>query len=61
VAVEVIKDNEEVMIISAEGIIIRLKAEDISNIGRSTQGVTLMRLDPGDSVVAVAKVDNTDE
>ncbi len=60
VAVEVIKNNEEVMIISAEGIIIRLKAEDISNIGRSTQGVTLMRLDPGDNVVAVAKVD-TDE
>ena len=38
VAVEVIKDNEEVMIISAEGIIIRLKAEDISNIGRFYPG-----------------------
>lgn len=60
VAVEVIRNDEEIMIISAEGIIIRLKAEDISIIGRSTQGVTLMRLDPGDNVVAVAKVD-TDE
>jgi DNA gyrase subunit A len=57
VAVEVVGNEEEIMIISAEGIIIRFKAEDISIIGRSTQGVTLMRLDPGDSVVAVAKVD----
>lgn len=59
-AVETVRNEEEIMIISAEGIIIRLAAEDISIIGRSTQGVTLMRLDPGDTVVAVAKVD-TDE
>ncbi|MDD4237724.1 MAG: DNA gyrase subunit A [Desulfotomaculaceae bacterium] len=56
VAVKVVKDEEEIMMISAEGIIIRLKAGDISTIGRSTMGVTLMRLDAGDSVVAVAKV-----
>lgn len=56
VAVQVVKDEEEIMMISAEGIIIRLKAGDISTMGRSTQGVTLMRLDRGDSVVAVAKV-----
>jgi len=56
VAVQVVKDEEEIMMISAEGIIIRLKAADISTIGRSTQGVTLMRLDQGDSVVAVAMV-----
>lgn len=56
VAVLGVRDEEEIMIISAEGIIIRLKAGDISTIGRSTQGVTLMRMDQGDSVVAVAKV-----
>lgn len=56
VAVKVVKDEEEIMMISAEGIIIRLKAGDISTFGRSTMGVTLMRLDEGDSVVAVAKV-----
>ncbi|OPY58852.1 MAG: DNA gyrase subunit A [Pelotomaculum sp. PtaU1.Bin035] len=56
VAVQVVRDEEEIMMISAEGIIIRLKAGDISTMGRSTQGVTLMRLDQGDSVVAVAKV-----
>ncbi|OPX89596.1 DNA gyrase subunit A [Pelotomaculum sp. PtaB.Bin117] len=56
VAVQAVKDEEEIMMISAEGIIIRLSVAGISAIGRSTQGVTLMRLDPGDSVVAVAKV-----
>ncbi|MCL6636037.1 MAG: DNA gyrase subunit A, partial [Peptococcaceae bacterium] len=56
VAIQVVRDDEEVMMISAEGIIIRLKAVDIPAMGRSTQGVTLMRLDRGDAVVAVAKV-----
>lgn len=59
--VKVVKDGEELMIITAEGIIIRLAAEDISSMGRTTQGVTLMRLDPKDSVVAVAKVVTRDE
>lgn len=56
VAVQEVKGGEEIMMISAEGIIIRISVGDISAMGRSTQGVTLMRLDPGDSVVAVAKV-----
>jgi DNA gyrase subunit A len=56
VAVKVVRDEEEIMMISAEGIIIRLKSGDISTFGRSTMGVTLMRMDEGDSVVAVAKV-----
>jgi DNA gyrase subunit A len=55
VAVKVVKE-EEIMIISVEGIIIRLKAGDISAMGRATIGVTLMRLDAGDAVVDVAKV-----
>ncbi|MFZ5639456.1 MAG: DNA gyrase subunit A [Bacillota bacterium] len=59
--VKVVKDGEELMIITAEGIIIRLAAEDISSMGRTTQGVTLMRLDSKDSVVAVAKVVTRDE
>lgn len=56
VAVQVVKGDEEIMMISAYGIIIRLKAGDISAMGRATQGVTLMRLDRGDTVVAVAMV-----
>ncbi len=60
VAVQVVKGDDEIMMVSAEGIAIRYKAVDVSKIGRATQGVTLMRLDLNDTVVAVAKV-HTDE
>lgn len=56
VAVQVVKNDEEIMMVSAEGIAIRFSAEYISKIGRATQGVTLMKLDQGDTVVAVARV-----
>lgn len=56
VALKVVNEDEEVMMITAEGIIIRIMSGDISKMGRTTQGVTLMRLDKKDSVVALAKV-----
>ncbi|MDY0236034.1 MAG: DNA gyrase subunit A [Gudongella sp.] len=54
VSAKVISDQDEVMIISLNGTIIRLGIKDISIMGRSTQGVTLMRM-KDDKVVAVAK------
>jgi DNA gyrase subunit A len=56
VSIQMVKSEEEIMMISAEGIIIRFNVAGISSLGRATQGVTLMRLDEGDIVVAVAKV-----
>lgn len=56
VAASVVRDGEEVMLISAEGIMIRMKVDDISRQGRTTQGVRLMRLDESDTVVALAHV-----
>lgn len=61
VTMQVVKEGEEVMMISAEGVIIRLQTEHIPSMGRTTQGVTLMRLNQGDSVVAVAKVVGEEE
>ncbi|MBO8141797.1 MAG: DNA gyrase subunit A [Firmicutes bacterium] len=55
-AVHTVRSGEEVMLISAEGIMIRMRADDISHQGRATQGVRLMRLDEGDYVVAVAPI-----
>ncbi len=49
-----VKDGEEIMLISSEGIIIRLTVQEISTIGRTTQGVRVMRLDDKDKLVAVA-------
>lgn len=61
VGAKVVKDNCEVMLISAEGIIIRMDINGISIMGRSTQGVTLMKLDKDDSVVALAKIVSEEE
>jgi DNA gyrase subunit A len=61
VTMQVVKEGEEVMMISAEGVIIRLQTEHIPSMGRTTQGVTLMRLNQGDAVVAVAKVVGEEE
>lgn len=56
VGVKAITDEDELMIISNKGKIIRLKAADIPIQGRSTQGVRLISLDEGERVVAVAKL-----
>lgn len=56
----VIKPHEEIMMISAEGVMIRLRAGDMPSIGRVTQGVTMMKLGPGDYVVAVARLAGED-
>ncbi len=55
-AIASVTDEEDIMVISRNGSIIRVAASGVSLIGRNTQGVRLMRLDPGDSVVSVANV-----
>jgi DNA gyrase subunit A len=51
-----VTDQDQLMIITEQGKIIRLRAADISVIGRNTQGVKLIDLAEGERVVAVAKV-----
>ncbi|WP_082788907.1 DNA gyrase subunit A [Desulfolucanica intricata] len=61
VSLSVVRPDEEIMVLSADGIIIRLKVNEISTMGRATQGVTLMKVSPGDKVVAIAKVDGEED
>ena len=56
VSVKSVTDEDEVLLISATGIIIRTSTKGISVIGRNTQGVRLMRLGPEDKIVGTAKV-----
>ena len=56
VGVKSITDEDELMIISNKGKIIRLRAADIPVQGRSTQGVRLITIEEGERVVAVAKL-----
>ena len=60
-AVKSVDNTNELMLISKKGIIIRTSAQDISTIGRNTQGVRLMRLNTDDAVVAAAKIVTPEE
>lgn len=61
VGVMVVQEGDEIMMITLEGIMIRVSVEEISIMGRNTQGVKTMRIMDEDSVVAIAKVINHDE
>ena len=56
IAAKVVRDNHELVLISADGTIIRIPVSGISCMGRSTQGVRVMNLRKGDRVSAVARV-----
>jgi DNA gyrase subunit A len=59
VGVRVVQDlEEELMVISTQGIVIRTRLADIRISGRQTQGVIIMRLDEGDTVASIAGVGN---
>lgn len=55
-AMKIINEKHEMMIVSEEGVVIRVKAGDISELSRATQGVKVMNVDDSDRVVAVARV-----
>jgi DNA gyrase subunit A len=61
VALMEVQPDDELMLITRHGVIIRMPVEGIRVIGRNTQGVKVMNLDQGDSVVDVARVVNEDE
>jgi DNA gyrase subunit A len=56
VGMKVVKENDEIMLINTSGIIIRINVNEISELGRSTQGVKVMRVDESDSIVSIAKI-----
>jgi len=56
VDVKAIKESDELMITTSNGIIIRVPVSDIRVQGRNTQGVRIMNVKPGDKVMAVARV-----
>jgi DNA gyrase subunit A len=56
VDMKVVRPSDDLMLITAAGVLIRLEVDGIPEKGRDTQGVTLMRLEEGDSVMALARV-----
>ncbi|MBS4959496.1 MAG: DNA gyrase subunit A [Clostridiales bacterium] len=60
IASMLISENEELMLITSEGVIIRLRSSDISSFGRVSQGVKLINVDENVSVVGAAKISEED-
>ena len=56
VALRSVSDDDELMIITANGIMLRTGLEKVREIGRATQGIRLIRVDQSDKVVAVARI-----
>jgi DNA gyrase subunit A len=56
VACRVVGPQHELMIVSESGVMIRVKATDISKLGRATQGVRVMNLGEGDRVASMARM-----
>ena len=59
--VKLVYESDEIMLISSDGTIIRMKVADISILGRATQGVTLMRTSEGNIVVSIARIEEKDD
>ncbi len=56
VGVKGVNDDHEIMMITTEGVIIQIRAEDVSKLGRITSGVKMINLDKGVTVAKIAKV-----
>ena len=61
VAAHAVREDESLMLITAQGKMIRMNIADISVIGRATQGVRLINLDKDDRLVSATRVDHADE
>ncbi len=56
-----VTDNDEAMLITDKGTLVRIRVDDLSIIGRNTQGVTLIRVNSGERVVGLQRIEEIDE
>jgi len=61
VGIRHVHEDDQILLVSETGMLIRMNVEEISRIGRVTQGVRLFRIDEDDRVVAVAKLVEKEE
>ncbi len=52
----VVNEDDEILLINSDGIIIRIKASEVSQLGRATQGVKIMKVADDANIIALAKV-----
>jgi DNA gyrase subunit A len=61
VGIAYVHDDDQLMLISQQGMILRMRAGDVRAIGRATQGVRLIEMEEGDAVVSLAKLAEKEE
>jgi DNA gyrase subunit A len=61
VAAKLVSDEDEIMLITTAGVLIRTRVKEIRDMGRATQGVTLINLDGGSKLSGLEKIVETDE
>lgn len=61
VAAALVRSNDEVMLISTGGVLIRTEVSSIREMGRSTQGVTLINLGEGEKLAGLERVVETED
>jgi DNA gyrase subunit A len=61
VAAQLVKPDDEIMLITTGGVLIRTRVSEIRKMGRATQGVTLINLDQGEKLAGLERVVETDE
>ncbi len=61
VAIRLVDDNEDILLITNEGVIIRFSAKEVVRSGRSTQGVRLIKLQENDKLVAMSSVEQEEK
>ena len=60
VGATLVSEDDEVMVINSNGVIIRIRADEVSTLGRTTQGVKIMKVEKGNRIVSFAKVIDED-
>ncbi|SDL15912.1 DNA gyrase subunit A [Natronincola ferrireducens] len=61
VGAKIVTNEDEILLISNDGIVIRLNVNNISKMGRNTKGVTLMKTDENKSIVSIAQIPKHEE
>jgi DNA gyrase subunit A len=56
-----VQTGDEILLITQQGMIIRMKSDDVRSIGRATQGVTLINIEAEDKVVSIARLAEKEE
>jgi len=61
IGMQLVTDNDQVMMITEKGILIRTRVSEIRETGRNAAGVRLIKVDEGDKLVAIAKVEGEED